>query len=118
MTLDCASCNKPICKKMIGLQDDCKKKWFHSICILCVNTCSECGEDVGMSNSNTISDSECTLCYHQSCRSCGINLKWNKHNVTVCENCIDNDKEKEICICLKYKLLGLRNKMGIKTTST
>ena len=111
MTTNCAICDKHISQKMIELQDDSKKKWFHSVCILCVNTCSECGQDVGMSKSSTLSDSECTFCYHQNCRSCGINLKCSRHNITVCENCIDADEEKEICICLKYKLLGLRKKM-------
>ena len=109
--MNCANCNKKICKTMIGLQDDCRKKWFHSVCIQCVNTCSECGEDIGMSKSSTMSENECTICYHQSCRSCGINLRCDKHEITVWENCIDADEEEEICICLKYKLLGLRKQM-------
>ena len=110
MTMNCDNCNKSICEKMRRIQNDCKKEMFFTLCIQCVNTCSKCGDDIGVAKCKMISDNECTYCGHHSCRSCGINLQCNKQQITVCEECIDN-RNNIMCNCLKYKLEGMRKKM-------
>ena len=114
MTTKCANCSNNICANMTFLQNNSKKDVFYSLCSLCINTCSNCGDDIGMSKSNLVSDEECTVCGHQNCRSCGLNIKCTKLNVTVCEDCIDNERKLEICNCLRYKLQYLQKLIGHK----
>jgi hypothetical protein len=51
----------------------------------------------------------CNYCDHDSCKSCGINLECLICNITVCEECIDEDAvENDICGCLKKQLDKIR----------
>ena len=113
MTSNCSNCKNIVCRNILLLQNDSKQRLFHTLCIQCMNTCSECGGDIGISkSSNLISNEECAICDHQNCRSCGLNLRCNKHDITICEHCIDGTPKFEICNCLKYKLHHLRKSIG------
>ena len=83
---------------------------YNILCIyICFYTWSECGNDIRMMKRKSISDQECAYCGHQNCRSCRLNLKCNKHSVTACVNCINNNQWLDICNCLNYKLRFWQN---------
>ena len=113
MTSNCSNCKNIVCRNILLLQNDSKQRLFHTLCIQCMNTCSECGGDIGISkSSNLISNEECAICDHQNCRSCGLNLRCNKHDITICEHCIDGASKFKICYCLRYKLHHLCKSIG------
>ncbi len=105
--MNCANCNVVIPQCVIDNQDDYKKTLFYTVCYRCMNTCGECGQDIGFSKSSIVSDYECSFCCHQSCRSCLINLMCEECGITACESCIDNDNIGG-CTHLEVKLNSLR----------
>ena len=109
--MNCANCNVPIPQSDVGNQDDHKKLLFYTVCNRCINTCSECGQDVGFSKSSRVSEYECSFCAHQSCRSCSINLSCNECGIIACESCIE-DCNSGGCIHLVVKLNLLRRELS------
>ena len=37
------------------------------------------------------------ICGHQSCRCCGINVRYNECGITVCAKCYEGDNHNKVC---------------------
>ena len=101
----CDYCNRHITKRLLEDQDDYNAPFFMTLCSKCINTCNECGCDVGFLSSSLLSSIECSFCEHNNCRSCGINVQCDCGCEEVaCEDCWDNIEPK-LCIHLKKKFI-------------
>ena len=109
--MDCANCKISIPQSVIEDQDDYKKPLLYTVCHRCINTCSDCGQDVGFSKSSIVSEYECSFCGHQSCRSCSINLSCSECGIISCESCIDGNNSGG-CKHLVMKLNTLRRRLS------
>ena len=96
---------KPISIQALADQNDCYKFLFLTVCTECINMCHQCGQDIGYGCHplSTVGD-DCVICNHQSCRSCGINIKCLCCNQTACIECIKNHAGEGCCRYLRKRL--------------
>ena len=102
MRLDCKKCDN--CQKKFWQRKECNKYalFFHDLCIDCLQTCSECGGEMGyLKNENFFSQKPCDFCDKEPCGSCGMTFFCEDCGVCYCEDCIE--KEKSECVCNKIK---------------
>ena len=106
---NCDNCNNVISPDVLADQDE-KHQLFFTVCIGCINTCYQCGQDAGYPFHRYLTGGDCDFCDHRSCRSCGVNLECKYCKQIACEECIkDTNKKGVICHNLKIKLGRLEN---------
>ena len=87
---------------------------FYKVCVDCVPECRLCGQDMGWAKSEWVSSEQCDICERDSCKSCGINITCYACGKTACEECIENDCNKEneaVCSCMIVILNSLCKKI-------
>jgi hypothetical protein len=105
----CDNCNRRVTKRVLEDQDDYNAPFFMTLCIKCINTCNDCGCDVGYPSHSLLSGFECSFCDHNSCRSCGINIQCDCGCEEVaCEDCSDT-MGMSLCAHLKKKFIMLKH---------
>lgn len=104
----CGICQSFISKLLLQDQDDEKKNHFHSVCIQCMSTCGQCGQDSGYPIYTDIVFGDCDICNHRGCRSCGITMKCQCCDQIVCEHCIEDDKQNGICSNLRKNFIKMK----------
>ena len=75
---------------------------FHSTCPSCIQTCSECGQEIGYAKETALVSYEaCQICQKETCMNCGINVHCPMCDIVACENCVEDGNE-SICKRVKY----------------
>ena len=119
-----SNCN--VCSRVVKGRDSTESYAFVEVCKNCINTCWQCGGDVGWLNPKMItidSNNECEKCHeHVGCKSCGINITCKECKMVICNSCIililiipnEIDFEKNTTIIITFKVnTKLRNLMYI-----
>ena len=104
----CGICKKLISEKLLQDQDDENKKYFHSVCIQCMSTCGQCGQDSGYPLHTDIVFGDCDICNHRGCRSCGITMKCDCCSQVVCVHCIQDTEQKTVCPQIVENLIKIK----------
>ena len=103
-----SNCN--VCSRVVKGRDTTESYAFVEVCKNCINTCWQCGGDVGWLHPKMItidSNNECEKCEHVGCKSCGINITCKECKMVICNSCIDDGKG---CIRCRKTMRSLRKK--------
>ena len=98
----CDLCLKAFSQDILRDQNDLYRHLFYTLCIECINTCYQCGQDSGFPRHKSTLVGDCHICEKPSCRSCGVNITCSCGcEQTACQDCIQED---QTCVQLKEKL--------------
>ena len=88
--LSCQNCGKNKNKS-----EDTDRNAFYFTCVKCLNTCWQCGQDIGYLKEHqkeSITYTSCSFCDHDTCKSCGVNFWCSDCGNSICEDCIKSGK--------------------------